>query len=51
MDKRGKSKPLEALNEVERLRAENKMLRAEIKRKEMENAILKKLKEIERRRS
>lgn len=29
------------MNEVERLQAENKMLRAEIKRKEMENAILK----------
>jgi len=50
-DKRGKRKPLEAMNEVERLQAENKMLRAEIKRKEMENAILKKLQEIERRRS
>lgn len=51
MDKRGKRKPLEAMNEVERLRAENKMLRAEIQLKEMENAVLKKLQEIERRRS
>lgn len=51
MDKRGKRKPLEAMSEVERLQAENKMLRAEIRRKEMENAILKKLQEIERRRS
>ena len=51
MDKRGKRKPLEAMSEVERLQAENRMLRAEIKRKEMENAILKKLQEIERRRS
>jgi len=51
MDRRGKRKPLEAMSEVERLQAENKMLKAEIKRKEMENAILKKLQEIERRRS
>jgi transposase-like protein len=51
MDKRGKRKPLESMSEVERLQAENKMLRAEIKRKEMENAVLKKLQEIERRRS
>jgi transposase-like protein len=50
VDQRGKRKPLEAMSEVERLRAENKMLRAENKRKEMENAILKKLQEIERRR-
>lgn len=50
MDKRGKRKPLEAMNEVERLRAENKMLRAEIQLKEMENAVLKKVQEIEMRR-
>ena len=51
VDRRGKRKPLKAMNEVERLRAENKMLRAENKRKEMENAVLKKIQEIERRRS
>lgn len=51
VDRRGKRKPLEAMSELERLRAENKMLKAENKRKEMENAILKKLQEIERRRS
>jgi transposase len=51
MDRRGKRKPLEAMNEVERLRAENKKLKAEIQLKEIENAVLKKLQEIERRRS
>ena len=50
IDKRGKRKPLEEMNEVERLRAENRMLQAENKRKEMEIAVLKKVQEIERRR-
>jgi transposase len=49
IDKRGKRKPLEEMTEIERLRAENKMLRAENKQKEMEIEVLKKLQEIERR--
>ncbi len=50
IDKRGKRKPLDEMNEVERLLAENRMLQAENKRKEMEIAVLKKVQEIERRR-
>jgi transposase len=50
IDKRGKQKPLNEMNEVERLRAENRMLQAENKRKDMEIAVLKKVQEIERRR-
>lgn len=50
IDKRGKCKPLDEMNEVERLRAENRMLQAENKRKDMEIAVLKKVQEIERRR-
>ncbi|AET66438.1 transposase [Desulfosporosinus orientis DSM 765] len=50
VDKRGKSKSLEEMNEMERLRAENRMLRAENYQKEMEIAVLKKAQEIEGRR-
>ena len=50
IDKRGKRKPMDEMNEVERLSAENRMLQAENKRKEMETAVLKKVQEIERRR-
>ncbi len=50
IDKRGKRRPLDEMNEVERLRAENRMLQAENKRKDMEIAVLKKVQEIERRR-
>jgi transposase len=49
-DKRGKRKPLDEMSEVERLRAENRLLRAENKQQEMEIAVLKKVREIERRR-
>ena len=50
IDKRGKRKPLEEMTEIERLQAENKILKAENKHKEMEIAVLKKVQEIERRR-
>ena len=43
-------KLLEEMTEVERLRAENKILKAGNEKKEMEIAVLKKLQEIERRR-
>ena len=50
IDKRGKRKPFDEMNEVERLSAENRMLQAENKRKDMEIAVLKKVQEIGRRR-
>ena len=50
-DRRGKRKSTEEMNELEKLRAEVKILRAEKKRAEMEISFLKKLEEIERRRS
>ena len=50
MDKRGKRKPEAEMSEVEKLKAQNKLLEAENKRKQMEIDFLKKLEEIERRR-
>ena len=49
-DKRGRKKLENEMSELEKLRAENKLLRAENRRKDLENAFLKKLEEIERRR-
>ena len=49
VDKRGKRKPESEMTELEKLRAENRMLEARNKRLKTENAVLKKLEEIERR--
>ncbi len=50
IDRRGRTKPESEMTELEKLRAENRLLKAENKRQEMEMAFLKKLDEIERRR-
>lgn len=50
LDKRGKRKPEEEKTELEKLRAENKLLLAAKKRAELEVLFLKKMDEIERRR-
>ncbi len=49
-DRRGKRKDVDEMDELERLRTENKLLKAEKERAEMEVSFLKKLEEIERRR-
>lgn len=49
-DKRGKRKSENEMSELEQLRAENRILKAEKERAEMEISFLKKLEEIERRR-
>ena len=49
-DRRGKHKAPEEMNELEKLRAEVKILKAEKEHAEMEASFLKKLEEIERRR-
>ncbi|MDR2023856.1 MAG: helix-turn-helix domain-containing protein [Hungatella sp.] len=51
LDRRGKRKTEAEMSELEKLRAENKILRAEKERAEMEVSFLKKLEEIEGRRS
>ncbi len=47
-DKRGKRKSVDEMSEVDKLKAENKLLQAENRRKQMEIDFLKKLEEIER---
>lgn len=49
-DRRGKRKPEAEMSELEKLRAENRILRAEKEHAQMEADFLKKLAEIERRR-
>ena len=51
VDRRGRTKPLEEMTEIEKLQAENRILKAKLERKELENLFLKKVEEIERRRS
>ena len=46
VDRRGKGKPEDELTEAERLRQENRMLQAKLKDKEMEIALLKKLRDL-----
>ncbi len=48
-DKQGKRKDISEMTEVERLHAENRLLQVKIEDAEMENALLKRLKELERR--
>lgn len=48
IDKRGKRKPEAEMTEMEKLRAEMRLLKAKNKRLEVENAVLKKLEELER---
>ena len=50
-DHRGRRKPESEMSDLEKLKAENRMLKAELEQKELENMFLKKVDEIERRRS
>ena len=47
VDKRGRTKPIEEMTEIEKLRAENRLLQAKNLNLEMENAFIKKLRELE----
>ena len=49
-DRRGKRKDESDMTEIEKLRAELKLTQAKLKRAEIENDLLKKVEEIERRR-
>ena len=46
-DNRGRTKPIEEMSEIEKLRAENRILQAKNLDLEIENAFIKKLKELE----
>ena len=48
-DGRGRNKPNDEMSEVEKIRAENRLLRAEMKKQQMEIDLLKKLEDIGRR--
>ena len=48
-DRRGRNKPVEELSEIEKLKAENRLLKAQAKQKQMEIDFLKKLDAVERR--
>lgn len=48
-DRRGRTKPVSEMTELEKLRYENRMLKAENKHRQMEIDFLKKLNEVERR--
>ncbi len=50
LDKMGRTKAENEMSEIEKLRAENKLLKSEKRNVELENLFLKKLDEIERRR-
>ena len=48
-DRRGRNKPEDELTELEKLQAENRLLRAQAKQQQMEIDFLKKLDAVERR--
>lgn len=47
-DGRGRTKPVEEMSDVEKLEAENRLLKAQLRDKEVEMLLLKKLQELER---
>lgn len=49
-DGRGRTRTEEEMSELEKLKTENRLLKAELENRKLENLFLKKVKEIERRR-
>ncbi len=47
-DGRGRTKPVEEMTDIEKLQAENRLLKAQLRDKEVEMLLLKKLQELER---